>query len=143
MTDLVIDSSVAVKWFVPEQHDKEAARIFDEYLQGNLLFLAPDLIYAEFGNILWKKQTLQGLDPIDAENIVTEFQTQISIRCISSASLLADAYQIAVAHKRTVYDSLYLALSLRENCQFVTADEKLVNAISLAFPNVIALANWP
>ncbi len=80
---------------------------------------------------------------IDAENIVTEFHTQISIRCTSSASLLADTYQIAVAHKRTVYDSLYLALSLRENCQFVTADEKLVNAISPAFPNVIAPANWP
>lgn len=34
---------------------------------------------------------------------------------------------------------LYLALSIRENCPFVTADEKLVNAIQAEFQQVIWL----
>ena len=51
--------------------------------------------------------------------------------------------QLAVTYRRSVYDSLYLALSLRSNCRFVTADERLVNAVGTALPNVISLQNWP
>ena len=55
MDILVIDSSVAVKWFVVELYSTEARRILDAYQNGTLSFLAPDLINAEFGNIIWKK----------------------------------------------------------------------------------------
>jgi predicted nucleic acid-binding protein len=92
---------------------------------------------------MWKKQTFQGFDPADAEDIGGEFRTQIAFTLTSTAALLEDAYRLAVAHKRTVYDSLYLALSLRAGCQFVTADEKLVNALGASFPQVVWLANWP
>lgn len=143
MTGLVLDSGVIVKWFVAEPHSTEARRIFAEYRAGNLSLLAPDFIHAEFGNILWKKQTLQGFNPIDAANIVLNFRTQVQITLTSTADLLDDAYRLAVTHKRTVYDMLYLALSLREGCQFVTADERLANAIGSRFPNIILLANWP
>jgi len=143
MTDLVIDSGVAVKWFVDEPYSAEAMRIFDEYLAGRLFLLAPDFIYAEFGNIIWKKQTLQGFNPTDAAKVVADFRTQVTITLTSAADLLDDAYRLAVAYKRTVYDMLYLALSLRENCQFVTADDRLVTAIGSHFPNVVRLADWP
>jgi predicted nucleic acid-binding protein len=142
MTDLVVDSSVAVKWFLPEAYSAEASRILTEYDNGALLFIAPDLIYAEFGNIIWKKLIFQGTDANAAGTALLKVQ-QLKIRLTSTGSLLDDAYRLAVAHKRTVYDMLYLALSLRAGCQFVTADEKLVNAIGPAFSNVVWLANWP
>ena len=51
MTLHVVDASVAIKWFVEEVH-AEAAR----YLLGDEYeLLAPDLLWPEFGNILWKK----------------------------------------------------------------------------------------
>ena len=59
-----------------------------------------------------------------------------------TADLLSEAFRLAIAHERTVYDALYLALSVREQCPYVTADEKLVNAIRTAFPNVVWVANW-
>jgi predicted nucleic acid-binding protein len=49
MTDLIVDSSVAVKWFLPEAYSTEASRILTDYDNGALSFIAPDLIYAEFG----------------------------------------------------------------------------------------------
>ena len=58
MDILVIDSSVAVKWFVVEPYSTEARRILDAYQNGTLSFLAPDLINAEFGNIIWKKHII-------------------------------------------------------------------------------------
>ncbi len=143
MTELIVDSSVAVKWFVDETHSTEARRILADYRTGALSFLAPDLVYAEFGNIMWKKQAFQGFDPNDAEFIVKEFRSQIAFTLVSTRDLLEEAYRLAVTHQRAVYDMLYLALSLRAGCQFVTADEKLVNAIGSVFPNVVWLANWP
>jgi len=143
MSELVIDSGVAVKWFVIETYSPEADRILQEYRQGKWSFLAPDFIYAEFGNVIWKKQAFQGLNPADAEQIVSDFRTQISLSLTSAADLLEDGYRLAVAHKRAVYDALYLALSLQIGCPFVTADEKLVNAIGSLYPNMIWLANWP
>lgn len=55
MPNLVIDSGVAIKWFVTEPYTAEARRILDGYRSDDLTFLAPDLIYAEVGNIAWKK----------------------------------------------------------------------------------------
>ena len=44
---------------------------------------------------------------------------------------------MAVTHQRTVYDALYLALSLREQCPWVTADERVVNALASTFLQII------
>jgi predicted nucleic acid-binding protein len=62
MTDkVVVDSSVVIKWFVEEPYVVEAHRILEAYETGTLLLLAPDLLYAEVGNIIWKKHRFQGL----------------------------------------------------------------------------------
>lgn len=141
MTDLVIDSSVAVKWFVVEPYSADARKILDGYRNGSLSLLAPDLINAEFGNIVWKKHVLQGLAATDAQAIIDGFRS-LQFTFVATATLLDDAYKLAVKHQRTVYDSLYLALSLRANCQFVTADERFVNAIGSSFPNIVSVAKW-
>ncbi len=142
MDNLIVDSSVAVKWFVVEPYSTEARRILDAYQNGSLSFLAPDLINAEFGNIVWKKHLFQGLDAADAQDVLDKFR-RLQFEFTPTAELLEDAYKIAVTHRRTVYDALYLALSVRENCRVLTADEKLANALAAAFPNLIWLANWP
>lgn len=142
MANLVVDSSVAIKWFLPEPYSTEARRILDGYQTGAILFLAPDLINAEFGNIVWKKHLFQGLDATDAQTVIDEFR-KIALVHISTTVLLEEAFLLAVAHRRSVYDMLYLALSIRENCGFVTADERLVNAIGSSFPNMIWVAKWP
>ena len=142
MPPLVIDSSVAIKWFLPEPYSTEARRILGGYQTNSLTFLAPDLINAEFGNIIWKKHQYQGLATVDAETIISQFR-KLSFELTSTAILLEDAYRLAVAHQRTVYDCLYIALSIREGCQMVTADDRLVNSVGSSFPNLIWLANWP
>jgi len=142
MTMLVIDSSVAIKWLVAEPYSIDARRILDDYQNGYLSFIAPDLINAEIGNIIWKKHILQGMAASDAQDILKEFQA-IQFTFTSTAILLNDAYHLAVTHRRTVYDALYLALSRQENCRMVTADEKLVNAVGESFANLVWLPKWP
>ncbi len=141
MENVVIDSSVAIKWFVVEPHSEDARKVLDGYQMGDLNLLAPDLINSEIGNIIWKKHRLQSLNASDAQEIIDAFQT-ISFTFIPTAVLLGEAYHLAVAHQRTVYDMMYVALSIREQCRFVTADDRLVNAISGTYSNVIGVANW-
>ncbi|MEQ8464571.1 type II toxin-antitoxin system VapC family toxin [Coleofasciculus sp. E1-EBD-02] len=141
MKKVVIDSSVAIKWYVPQPYSSQAIQILNDYQAGTIALLAPDLIYAEVGNITWKLYRFQGLSASDAQTIIDAFQL-VKFNRVPAASLLKDAYQFAVTYQRSVYDSLYIALSLRQQCQFVTADQKLVNAVSATHPNVISIGNW-
>lgn len=141
MEKIVVDSSVAVKWFVKETHSSLAGKILHEYGQGRWEFLAPDLIYAEYGNIIWKKRVFQGFDASDADFAVKKFQS-IALTLTPVKDIFDAAFKIAVRYKRTFYDSLYLALSVRENCEFVTADEKFYNSVKQDFPQIILLAHW-
>ena len=141
MKSLVVDSGISVKWFIQEDDSDVAQLVLDKYKSGNVSFLAPTLIYAEFGNIIWKKQIFQRLDPKDVESAIQEFK-KIEFILTPTSTLFNDAYNIAVKYKRTFYDSLYLALSIKEDCGFVTAAEKFYNAVKQDFPKMILLANW-
>jgi predicted nucleic acid-binding protein len=54
MTPHVVDASIVIKWFVDEVHS-EAARSLQE---DQYELSAPDLLWPECGNILWKKVRL-------------------------------------------------------------------------------------
>lgn len=142
MALVVVDSSVVIKWLVPEPHSADARRLLNDYQAGTLTLLAPDLLYAEIGNLVWKKQRFQGMAGADAQLVLDSFRA-LSFTLTSASVLLADAYAIAVAHQRTVYDALYVALSVREQCHLVTADQKLIAALGTAFPQVMWVAHWP
>jgi predicted nucleic acid-binding protein len=47
-----------------------------------------------------------------------------------SSQLLESALEIAIETGRSVYDSLYLALAVAHKCPMITADKRLVNALS-------------
>ena len=142
MTDnTVVDSGLVVKWFVPEHDSAQANLIYDAYQKGFIELLAPDLIYAEFGNIIWKKRLFQNLSETNCDAAIALFQ-KINFKITPTSNLFDETFQIAVKYKRTFYDSLYLALSVKENCEFVTADEKFYNSVRKFFPKIILLANW-
>jgi predicted nucleic acid-binding protein len=48
---LVVDSSVVIKWFLPEPHATQARAIRSGGQTGTLTLLAPELIFAELGNM--------------------------------------------------------------------------------------------
>lgn len=141
MAKIVVDSSIVIKWFVSEPLSAEARHVLDGYQSGDLTLIAPDLLAAELGNIIWKKVRLEGLARADAEQILGAFR-ELHIEFTPTILLLEDALKIAMTHNRTVYDSLYIALSERERYVFITADERLVNAVGKSFPNTMWVASW-
>jgi len=129
MKSFVIDASVAVKWYIPEVLSHEAALLLRRTREGEVTLLAPDLFFAEFGNVLWKKL---GRNELDAE-VIREILRSMAMSCpvetVSCSLLTPSAFEIALAFDRTVYDSLYVALAQSRQVPFITADERLVNAL--------------
>jgi predicted nucleic acid-binding protein len=119
MKKVVVDASVAVKWFVPEIHSVAAARL----LVPEIVLCAPDLIGPEFGNILWKKVRRAEITADEADQILGAF-SGLPLEIFPSVALLAAAFELGVQLDRSVYDSLYLALAIAEECVLVTADGK-------------------
>ena len=124
MTRYVVDASVAVKWFVPEELTDEALSVLDDDHE----LLVPDLLWPEFGNILWKKAR-RGELVVDEVSEILSLCREVPFEVVDSGSLIESAIQIALEMDRTVYDSVYLALAVERDCVMVTADRRLVNAI--------------
>ena len=124
MSQYVVDASVAIKWYLPEVHDSAARRL----LSGQQVLWVPDLIFPEVGNILWKRVRAGQLTEEESQTVLNSF-VDLNLTVIAYSSLVLPALAIACQAHRTVYDSLYLALAIREQTLMVTADEKFYNAV--------------
>lgn len=124
MTPLIIDASIAVKWFIPESRSINALRLLDAGCE----LLAPDLIFAEFGNVLWKKWMRKELEPEVISPLLTDL-IRMRLRIAPTAALADKAAAIAITYRRSFYDSIYLALAVSAQGRMVTADGKLCNSL--------------
>lgn len=128
---VVIDASVAVKWFSSEVHSPNAEAVARSYA----VLLAPLLILSEVSNALLKKVRRGEAVPAICEQAVRHLETEL--RFVSGADLFIQAFDIALRYQRSVYDALYVAVALQEGCQLVTADEKLYNGLTSVFPGTM------
>jgi len=130
----VIDASIAAKWFLPELHKESAEKLLRDYLSDTTQFIAPDILIAEVGNIFWKRSMhLRDITEAQAAESYSNFLA-LDIPLHPSSQLASAALQFAMKHRRPIYDMTYLALAEQRGCEFVTADERLVNALKETFP---------
>lgn len=125
MSLFVVDASVAIKWFLPEIYSDAALRL----LAHQHTLHAPDLIFSEFGNVLWKRVRKNEISKNEA-NATLEGLLTLHLQVQPSQLLIPLALEIACGENRTVYDSLYLAAAIALQSSLVTADAKFYRALS-------------
>jgi predicted nucleic acid-binding protein len=136
LSAFVLDASVAAKWFLPAAHETlvaESRQVLTRFASGAIQLAVPDLFWPELVNILWKAVRIGRLRIKSAEEIVRLLVSHL-IPTWDSKPLLNEAFAVAVAFQRTVYDSIYLALAIHLNRTLLTADERLANALAAHFP---------
>ena len=121
---VVVDASVAVKWYVEEIHDSEA----ELFLVRDFQLHAPELAIPEFGSIIWKKCRSGSLVNRGALRIIHAFCNE-DIVFHGQRSLLPGAVNGANATNQTVYDWTYLTLAVSLSCILVTADYRFYQAL--------------
>lgn len=125
MSIFVVDASVVLKWFVPEIHSDAARRLLAAAHQ----YLAPDLLFAEAGNAIWKKVLRGQLTANEGQGLVADL-CKVAVDIVSTRGLLNDAHALAVTTGVTVYDAMYLALAVRLNTQLISADDRLSRVLA-------------
>lgn len=127
--NLVVDASVLVKAYIPETGSDQAWGLLERLEAGEVELLAPDLIYPECGNILWKKVRRGEIEAADAREIA-DAMSELPLQIESARKLMPLALDIAIACGTTVYDSLYVSLANIYGTRVLTADQKLVNLLA-------------
>lgn len=119
---VVIDASVALKWFIPEP-DSDRALL----LQATEL-CAPDLLLTEAGNALRKAVRRRLLTRSDAEAAFATLHAS-RIRWFASGDLSPEALAHALDLDHAIYDCIYLALARRLGTVMITSDERFMRKI--------------
>jgi predicted nucleic acid-binding protein len=124
----VLDSCVAVKWFLAEPDSAKAIQILDESDQQIHELLAPDVFPVEIAHALSRAER-RGLiqPPAGSLHLSDLFASLPALH--PSLVLLPRAYEISSQARIGVYDCLYVALAEREGCALLTADERLARAL--------------
>lgn len=117
---VIVDASVAVKWFF-EEPDHIAARAL---LTRDEPLVAPTLLVAEVANAAWKRFRSGEISRGDAAKVIA-LSGQPFSELFPLPPLLLEAGRLMLDFMHPAYDCFYLALALQENAPIATADRKL------------------
>jgi predicted nucleic acid-binding protein len=119
--EIVLDSSVVVKWFSTETKSNEALKILDSYIQGTVELTISEILICEVGNALrynpdfdtqkWKSALAQ------------LFNLHMNISHLSQ-DLSTRAGEIAYEGRVTFYDALPVAIAEHKKTICITTDEE-------------------
>jgi predicted nucleic acid-binding protein len=118
---VVIDSSVAFKWFdATEAGADVAGHLLDAHGRDEIALVAPAHLPIEIVNAFacrggTLERTLGVIEDLTAVDLLL---------APVDDTLLADAARIASAERIALYDAAFIALAARLDCELVTADRR-------------------
>ena len=128
MKTIILDSSVIIKWYFPDEIDKKALILQDKVANNFVSLAAPILLYYEINNIL---KTAIKANRIEIEKAVDAYNAllQLNIVVYSSTNLFENTLRIATDYDISSYDASYVALAEEMQILFITADKKLLKKV--------------
>ena len=123
---LVVDASVAVKWFVEEEGSDSAHGLLESRLgqMGLLELIAPEFLLVEVVAVMGRRARSK-LVRSDYPARVLRALRKLHLGLTPDAELLDHATQLSITPRHPVYDRLHLALSRRFSARTATFDTGL------------------
>ena len=119
---MIVDASIAVKWFLDEDRFVEARSLL-----GSDSLNAPQLIRIEVTHVLWRAVKRGRLES-GAFSSAMQVMDKVFEGAASTDALIARSIALTTHLNHPVYDCLYIALAEREAAVLVTADERQFSA---------------
>ena len=133
---IVVDASVAAKWILSEEHSDLALALLSDCKRARVRMLAPALLPIEAASIV-RTRILRGQFTIEEARKALSALISLEITITADPALSYLALDVAHSYQlRSIYDSHYVALAMREGCDLWTADKKLVDLIATHMPSV-------
>jgi len=128
MRQAIVDASVILKWYLPdEEHSHVALKLLDSYVTDRLTILAPALLeYEVINGLLIARRRGR----VEEEKLVLAIEGffALGIPLKTIAPLYPQVLHYCKTYDCSAYDASYLALADHEEYVLVTADEKLYRA---------------
>ena len=120
MTSYVADTSVLLAWYLPESCS-ESARVWrKKLLSDSVRLIVPSLHYWEFGNVLRTYILRKELTADLAKEIFgLHLEAPLEIHDPEKAAV----FDAALAYGATMYDAVFIALSLSVDVRLLTAEK--------------------
>jgi predicted nucleic acid-binding protein len=118
--EVVIDSSVAVKWFSEEEATSQALELRDSHVKGHATLITSQLLACELANALRYKPDYHKDRLIEAMN---HFYKLHLYEAPIDSQLLSHSSEIAFRGNVTVYDAIPVALAILRKTKCITADQ--------------------
>lgn len=121
---LVLDSSVTVAWYLPDEHTDATRRLLDQV--GEIGALVPLHWQIEVGNALLLAMRRRRISP-ERRNEALEQLTklQLTVDGHTLERVWTDSLALADAYRLTLYDACYLELAQRRGLPLATLDRDL------------------
>ncbi|MEM2123102.1 MAG: type II toxin-antitoxin system VapC family toxin [Candidatus Bathyarchaeia archaeon] len=119
---IVVDASVAAKWFIPEEDSDKASKILREYADRRIEIYSPDLLIYEVANLMRYRPDING--EALAENMENLFRLQLTL-IPPSPDMISEAAVKAKELNLSVYDACYVVVAEALAANLVTADGEL------------------
>jgi len=121
MGKIILDTSILIKLFHPEEHDTIAERLLLSFSRKNLSFVIPDIALYEFVNALRFSKKAHKTFILESLRVVLSLKPKI----ISySNALMEKILEIMDKSMITVYDAAFVATAELEEAPLLTADYK-------------------
>jgi predicted nucleic acid-binding protein len=119
--EVVVDASLAVKWFISEAGSKEARAL----AASGAVLTAPEFVLIELASVAAKRLKRGDIGRDQAGEMVAA-ASQMFTHLIPLAGLTTRAFELAADNGFSAYDGLYLALAEQRRVRLTTADARLV-----------------
>jgi predicted nucleic acid-binding protein len=120
-TPLVVDSSIAFKWFDTSEHGARAASdLLDAFERDEVALVAPAHLPLEVVNAY----ACRGGDMSNTVGVIADLAAIDLLIAPVDDALLMDAVRIAHAEHLALYDAAFIALAAALDAELVTADRK-------------------
>jgi predicted nucleic acid-binding protein len=124
----VVDASVGIKLYLPEDLSEVASRLFEGLNRGRHLLFVPDLFFTECANILWKNVLRLRVTAVQARSSLRGLAL-LPLLPVFSTDLLLTALDLSLDRNISVYDACYAALAEELKLPLLTADQKLLRKL--------------
>ena len=120
MNAYVLDTSVAVAWYLDEVFSASARTWQERLLSGKVVLFVPSLHYWEFANVL---RTLVHRRELSEDLAREIYELHMDAPLEKAEPEEKSILDVALEYKATAYDAVYISLCLSRDIPLITAEK--------------------
>lgn len=123
---MILDASVLLSAFFPDEAQTQAQAVLRGHASGQVRLKSPTLLTYEVTNAVWQAERRGRILKTQANEIL-QAASGLDIELLPIQ--WGESLPLARRFERSAYDAAYLTLAERLGEPFITADERLFNAV--------------